>query len=152
MARVFSPATAEQQQEGRDQSVEEGGDDAGDQPPWRSTMASGWRMCVPVLDRGIAMAEDDARIEPRDGEGSWGLLDQNAAHGWDLLTRAHLALEDVNAAAAAASRALERAGRAGLELQSATAQCCCAAVMLAGGEADAASRTAAGALSVLRRT
>ncbi len=66
------------------------------------------------------------------------LLDLCGAHGWALLTEAHLALCELDAAADVAARAEARAEEAPLPQQAAGARCAWAAVMLAHGDARAA--------------
>jgi DNA-binding CsgD family transcriptional regulator len=73
-----------------------------------------------------------------DTEPSRVLLDLVGAHGWTVLTEAHLALGDLDAAEDAAVRAGRRAQATALPQQVAAVRCAWARVMLARGEAQAA--------------
>ena len=75
------------------------------------------------------------------------LLDLAGAHGWELLTRTHLALGDLAAAEETAARAEARAATTQLPQQSATAGCARAAVLLARAQHQAAKRTAQAAIA-----
>ncbi len=79
------------------------------------------------------------------------LLDLAGAQGWELLTRTHLALGDLDAAADAAARAEARAATTRLPQQTATAACARAAVQLARGDHDAAKQTAEAAVAYAQR-
>ena len=73
-----------------------------------------------------------------DSEPTRRLLDLGAAHGWGLLTEAHLALGELEAAAEVTARAIERAEAAPLPQQLAAVRYAQAAVTLACGDAGAA--------------
>ena len=92
-----------------------------------------------------------ARLSALDAEPTWRLLDRHAAHGWELLTRAQLALGETDRAKDTAARALRRAETSGLPQQLATARCARAAVLLANGEPDAANARRGGGCLFRRR-
>jgi DNA-binding CsgD family transcriptional regulator len=79
-----------------------------------------------------------AELTPLDAEPTRRLLDLHAAHGWDLLVQAQLALGDVESARRSAARAAARASSCGLPCQLAATRCCEAAVSLACDDRDAA--------------
>ena len=94
---------------------------------------------------GAEYAADDAasahaRLTALDVEPAWRALDRNAAHGWELLIRSQLALGRTEDAKKAVARALSRAHAAGLSQQIATIRCAQAAVLLASGGPDSASK------------
>jgi DNA-binding CsgD family transcriptional regulator len=70
----------------------------------------------------------------------------------DLPTRIHLELGELDQAAAAAERAIDRARKLGLPQQRATAACAHAAVLLARGDAEAAAHIAAEAVALAEGT
>jgi len=82
-----------------------------------------------------------------DTEPSRVLLDLVGAHGWTVLTEAHLALGDLDAAEDATVRAGRRAETTSLPQQVAAVRCARARVMLARGEAEAAVMAARDAVS-----
>ena len=84
-----------------------------------------------------------ARLSALDAEPTRRLLDRHGGHGWELLTRAQLALGATGQAKDTAERALRRADAAGLCQQMATARCARAAVLVANGEPEAADGTIA---------
>jgi DNA-binding CsgD family transcriptional regulator len=77
-------------------------------------------------------------LEALDAEPTRRLLDVGGAHGWVLLTEAHLALGELDAAEDVAARAQERADAAPLPQQVAAVRGAQAAVTLARGDAPAA--------------
>jgi DNA-binding CsgD family transcriptional regulator len=72
-----------------------------------------------------------------DGRGP-NLLDLHAGFGWELLTRARLALGELDAADEVSARAEIRAEMSGLLLQQASARCARGSVLLARGQAGPA--------------
>ena len=80
-----------------------------------------------------------AELEALDAEPTRRLLDVGGAHGWVLLTEAHLALGELDAAEDVAARAQERADAAPLPQQVAAVRGARAAVRLARGDAGAAA-------------
>ncbi len=88
-----------------------------------------------------------ARLAALDAETTWRLLDQHAAHGWELLTRTQLALGEIDRAQDTVARASRRAETSGLPQQLATVRCARAAVLLARGEPDAANDVAEDAVA-----
>jgi len=81
-----------------------------------------------------------ARLTALDAEPSRRALDRNTAHGWELLIRSQLALGRTGDAKKTVACALSRAQAAGLPQQIATVRCAEAAVLLACGGPDRASR------------
>jgi DNA-binding CsgD family transcriptional regulator len=88
------------------------------------------------------------RLSALDAEPKWRLLDLHAAHGWELLIRAQLALARTDQARDTAARAWRRAQSAALPQQMATVCCAQAAVLLARGEPDAVKEPTAEALGL----
>jgi predicted ATPase/DNA-binding CsgD family transcriptional regulator len=96
-------------------------------------------------------AEARRELDRLDAWPAAALLDLSAGRGWELLALTHLELGDVDAADDIVARAQARAKMWDLPLRTATAECACAAVLLAKGEAaraaasagDAAGRAAA---------
>ena len=82
-----------------------------------------------------------------DTESSRVLLDLVGAHGWTVLTEAHLALGDLDAAEDVTLRAAQRAQATSLPQQVAAMSCARARVMLARGESRAAVTAARDAVS-----
>lgn len=87
-----------------------------------------------------------ARLSALDVEPTRRLLDRHGGHGWELLTRAQLALGATGQALETAERASRRAEAAGLPQQMATARCTRATVLVAQGEPGAAHDVVAGAV------
>jgi DNA-binding CsgD family transcriptional regulator len=83
-----------------------------------------------------------AELQPFDIDSGRDLLDLHAGHGWDLLTRALLALGRVDQARAVADRAGIRAEASRLPLRQATARLARGSVALAGDDAATALRLA----------
>jgi DNA-binding CsgD family transcriptional regulator len=88
-----------------------------------------------------------ARLAALDAEPTWRLLDQHAAHGWELLTRTQLAMGQIDRAQDTVARASRRAETSGLLQQLATVRCARAAVLLARGEPEAANEVAEDAVA-----
>ncbi len=94
-----------------------------------------------IQQAGALLADGDAsgartELASLDVEASRRLLDVGGAHGGVLLSDAHLALGELDAAQDVSVRALERAQAAPLPQQIAAAQCARARVMLAREQAD----------------
>lgn len=75
-----------------------------------------------------------ARLTTLDANPTRRLLDRDAAHGWELLVRSHLALGRTNQAKDAVARATLRAEATGRPQEIATVRCTEAAVLLATGQ------------------
>jgi DNA-binding CsgD family transcriptional regulator len=88
------------------------------------------------------------RLSALDVEPTRRLLDRHGGHGWELLTRAQLALGATEEAKETAERALRRADAAGLRQQMATARCARAAVLVANGQPEAADDMIAEAVAL----
>jgi ATP/maltotriose-dependent transcriptional regulator MalT len=80
------------------------------------------------------------------------LLDLRGGHGWELLIRTQLALDDLEAAAASAETAVQRARATSLPQRIATAICARAAVLIARGEEAKAIAEAREALALAQST
>lgn len=93
-------------------------------------------------------ASAKARLAALDRKATRRLLDLHAAHGWELLIRAQLALGEHDLADETAVRASRRADGAGLRQQRATVSCARAAVHLARGQAREANDLLRGAASL----
>jgi DNA-binding CsgD family transcriptional regulator len=91
-----------------------------------------------------ALTELSALASP---PGSW-LLDLHAAFGWDILTRVHVALGDLEAAKDAVRRAYASTEPGGLPQQIATVRCADAAVLLACDDPRAAVKAGREAVAV----
>ncbi len=89
-----------------------------------------------------------ARLSALDAEPTRRLLDRHGGHGWELLTRAQLAVGATGEAKDTAARALRRADAGGLCQQMATARCARAAVLVANGEPEAADGVIAEAVAL----
>jgi DNA-binding CsgD family transcriptional regulator len=85
-------------------------------------------------------------LTPLDEDPSRWLLDLDSAHGWDTLVRAQLALGQQDVAEESVARAESRA--AGLPQRVANLACARSAVQIAGGDGDAAVKTAGEAAEV----
>src|SRR5215469_6999736 len=85
-------------------------------------------------DPAAAMHE----LQAFDAEQGWDLLDLHAGHGWELLSRAQLALGQIEMAEAVSARAESRAEASRLPLRRATARLACGSVRLARGDTAAA--------------
>ena len=90
-------------------------------------------------------------LEAFDAESGWDLLDLHAGHGWELLTRARLALGQLDAAEAVSARAEIRAETSHLPLQRATARLARGAVRLARGDSATALELARDAAEIADR-
>jgi ATP/maltotriose-dependent transcriptional regulator MalT len=80
------------------------------------------------------------------------LLDLRGGHGWELLIRTQLALDDLEAAAASAETAVQRARATSLPQRLATAMSAQAAVLIARGEEAKAIAEAQEALALAQST
>jgi len=83
-----------------------------------------------------------------DAESGWDLLDLHAGHGWELLSRARLALGQVDAADAVSARAEIRAETARLPLRRATARLARGSIRLARSDIAAALELARDAAKI----
>src|SRR5262249_24802654 len=95
-------------------------------------------------DRAAAATE----LQVFDAESGWALLDLHAGHGWELLSRARLALGQVDAADAVSARAEIRAETARLPLRRATARLARGSVRLARSDIAAALELARDAAKI----
>jgi DNA-binding CsgD family transcriptional regulator len=100
---------------------------------------------------GALLAGADAagavqELGPLDTEGDRWLLDLDWGHGWDILIRARVARGELESAEEAVARAESRS--AGLSQRTANLRCARAAVLLAGGDAEAAAQAAAEAAEI----
>src|SRR5215831_12136703 len=77
-------------------------------------------------------------LQAFDAEQGWDLLDLHAGHGWELLSRAQLALGQLEMAEAVSARAESRAETSRLPLRRATARLARGSVRLARGDTAAA--------------
>ena len=77
-------------------------------------------------------------LQAFDAESGRDLLDLHAGHGWELLSRAHVALGQLDTAEAVSDRAAMRADASRLPLQQATARLARGSVRLADGDTAAA--------------
>lgn len=87
------------------------------------------------------------RLAAIDVEPTRRLLDCHGAHGWELLTRALLALGEVDRAQDTVGRASRRAEASGLAQRRSTVRCAQAAVLLARGESGAVHELLAEAIA-----
>ena len=98
-------------------------------------------------DAAAALSE----LRAFDVESGWNVLDLHAGHGWELLSRAWLALGEFDAAEAVSARALARAEASRLPLRRATARLARGTVLLARGYAATALDTARDAAELADR-
>ena len=87
-------------------------------------------------------------LQAFDAESGWDVLDLHAGHGWDLLSRAMLALGQVEMAESVSARAEIRAETSGLPLWRATARLARGSVWLARGDVTSALELARGAAEI----
>ena len=90
-------------------------------------------------------------LQAFDAEQGWDLLDLHAGHGWELLSRAQLALGQLDAAEAVSVRAAIRAETSGLPLRQATARLARGSVQLARGDTTTALDLARDAAEIAGR-
>jgi DNA-binding CsgD family transcriptional regulator len=90
-------------------------------------------------------------LQAFDADQGWDLLDLHAGHGWELLSRAQLALGQLEAAEAMSARAGIRAEASGLPLRQATARLARGSVQLARGDTATALDLARDAVEIADR-
>jgi DNA-binding CsgD family transcriptional regulator len=89
-----------------------------------------------------------AELAPLDEESNRWLLDIDSGHGWDLLTRSHLAVGDLDTAVETIARAKARVDRGALPQHAATVACASTVVMLAEDDTRAAVESGRGAMEL----